>query len=318
MLLQRSSARLVYHCGRPTRGAPQVSFGPNADSTKNKVDGDCEYNNQSAPVGHPTLRGTRCIAPPVPRPAAVELVVSAVVVGVATAPMRPQARFPRLSPALVSDTATGMAGVSVGIPPAGSVAARAKMSATTPAARSAEVATSSAKVSVSESPAVLAAMSVAAPAARLTSASPWTVQAIEPPPESGVVVRDERLSVSRATPAVTLEVAGRTARYQEVAVVSLPEFECAIAPPKPAVAVMAMTAAAVLVAVMATPAPLLPQPAYGAAQPPLWFPPMWQAAKLPNVQLRAARLPRAMKMILWPFPPLNKDCDSNDEGDGQV
>lgn len=78
---------------------------------------------------------------------------------------------------------------------------------------------SSAKVSVSESQAVPAAVSVAAPAARSTVASTGTVRSLGPPPESGVAVRDERLSVLRAVLAATVEVAGRTVPYQEVVVV---------------------------------------------------------------------------------------------------
>ena len=96
--------------------------------------------------------------------------------------------------------------------------------------------------------------------------------------------------MSRVVPAVTLEVTGRVVTYQEVAVVSLSEFECVAASPKPVAAVLVMTATAVLAAVVAAPVPLLPQAAYGAVQPPLWCPPLWQAAKLPRVHLRAARL----------------------------
>ena len=58
--------------------------------------------------------------------------------------------------------------------------------------------------------------------------------------------------------------------YQEVAVVSLPGFKCATASPKPVSAVLVMTAATVLAAVVAAPAPLIPQAAYGVAQPSLW------------------------------------------------
>ena len=36
VLLQRSSVRLVYRYDRPTRGAPQVSFRPNAESTRTR------------------------------------------------------------------------------------------------------------------------------------------------------------------------------------------------------------------------------------------------------------------------------------------
>ena len=62
------------------------------------VDGDCECNNQGVAVGHLTLPYTRCIVLPLPRPAAVDLVSAAMVVGVATAPMRPQTWVPHLSP----------------------------------------------------------------------------------------------------------------------------------------------------------------------------------------------------------------------------
>ena len=160
-------------------------------------------------MGDLTLRETRCIVPPLPRPAAVDLVAAAMVVGVATAPMRPQIWFPHLSPSLVSEPATTMAAVSLTTPSAGWATAQVEVSATTPAAGSAEVpAPSSAKVSVSEPPAVPAVVSVAAPAATLTTASIGSVQALRPPPEPGVAARDERLSVSRVVPAVTVEVAG--------------------------------------------------------------------------------------------------------------
>ena len=68
---------------------------------------------------------------------------------------------------------------------------------------------SSAKVSVSEPPAVPAAVSVAAPAARSTIASTRSVQGLGLPPGSSVAVGDGRLSVSRMAPVVTAEVAGR-------------------------------------------------------------------------------------------------------------
>ena len=111
-------------------------------------------------------------------------------------------------------------------------------------------------------------------------------------------MRNNRLSVSRVVvPAVTLEVGGRAVTYQEVAVVSLSEFECAVASPKPGADVLVMTATAVLAAVLAAPAPLLPQAAYGAAQPSPWCPPLWQAAKLPSVHLRAARLPPVAELM---------------------
>ena len=110
-------------------------------------------------------------------------------------------------------------------------------------------------------------------------------------------MRDKRLSVSRVVPAVTLEVAGRAVTYQEVAVVSISEFECAAASPKTVAAVLAMTATAVLAAVVDAPAPLPPQAAYGATQPSLWCPPLWQAAKLPSVHLRAARLPPVAELM---------------------
>ena len=58
-------------------------------------------------------------------------------------------------------------------------------------------ATSSAKVSVSEPPAIPAALSVVAPAVRSTTVSTETVQGLRPPPGSGVTVRDARPSVSR-------------------------------------------------------------------------------------------------------------------------
>ena len=161
--------------------------------------------------------------------------------------MRPQTWFPHLSPSLVSEPATTMAVVSATTPSAGSATARAEVSATTPAAESAEVpAPSSAKVSVSDPPAVPAAVSVAAPAERSTTASIWSVQALEPPPESRIAVRDKRLSVSRVVSAVTVEVAGRAVTYQEVGLVSLSKSECATASPKPAAAVLVMTATAVL------------------------------------------------------------------------
>ena len=99
-------------------------------------------------MDHLTLRGTRCIVPPLPHPAAEDLVASAIVVGVATAPMRTQARFPRLSPLLVFEAAA-MAAVSATTPSAGSVTAREEMWVTTPGAGLAEApATSSAKVSI--------------------------------------------------------------------------------------------------------------------------------------------------------------------------
>lgn len=117
-------------------------------------------------------------------------------------------------------------------------------------------------------------------------------------------MRGERLSVPRVAPSVTTGVAGRAVAYQEVAVVSLTEFERATASLKPATAVMAMAAAAVLMAVVAAPPPLLPQAASGAVQSSLWCPPTWQAAKLPRVHLRAERLPPATKLMPQPFPPL--------------
>lgn len=49
-----------------------------------------------------------CYILPLPRSAAVDLMVVAMVVGLATAPMRPQAWFARLSPPLVSKPATAM------------------------------------------------------------------------------------------------------------------------------------------------------------------------------------------------------------------
>ena len=119
------------------------------------VDGDRECNNQGVPVGRLRLRDTRCIVLPLPRPAAVDLMSAAMVVGVATAPMQPQTWFPHLSPSLVSEPATTMATVPAAAPSAGSATARAEVSATTPAAGSAEVpVSSSAKVSVSEPTAV--------------------------------------------------------------------------------------------------------------------------------------------------------------------
>ena len=218
--------------------------------------------------------------------------------------MRPQAWFPRLSPSLVSGPATGMAAVSVTTPSTGSATPREEVSAMTPAAGSAEgPAPSSAKVSVSEPPAAPAAVSVAAPAVRSTSALTGPVQVLGLPPESGVAVRDDRLSVSRVVPPVTVEVAGRVVTYQEVAVVSLPKFECATASPKPVAAVLAMTATAVVAAVVAAPAPLLPRTAYGAAQPSLRCLPVWQAAKLPKAHLRTDRLPPATKLMPRPFSP---------------
>ena len=69
--------------------------------------------------------------------------------------------------------------------------------------------TSSAKASISEPPAVPAAVSVAAPAARSTIASTRSVQGLGLPPGSSVAVGDGRLSVSRMAPVVTAEVAGR-------------------------------------------------------------------------------------------------------------
>ena len=205
-------------------------------------------------MGDLTLRETRCIVPPLPRPAAVDLVAAAMVVGVATAPMRPQIWFPHLSPSLVSEPTTTMAAVSAATPSAGSATAQAEVSATTPAAGSAEVpATSSGKVSVSEPPVVPAAVSVAASAERSTTASIGSVQALGPPPESGVAGRDKRLSLSRVVPAVTMKVAGRAVTYQEVVLVSSLSFVCG-SPSK----------TAVLAAVVAAPAPLLPQTAYGA------------------------------------------------------
>ena len=210
------------------------------------------------------------------------------VVGVTTAPMRPQARVSRLSLSLVSEAAVALAALSATTPSARSVTARARMWATTPAAGSAKApATSSAKVPVSESPAVPAAVAADAHAARSTTASTGTVQVLGPPPKSEVAVRDERLSVSRAAPAVTVEVAGRAVRHQEVAVVSLPEFEHATASPIPVAAVMAMTAVGAIATVVVAPAPLVPQAAYGAAQQLLWCPPARRAAKLPEVQVRA-------------------------------
>ena len=119
---------------------------------------------------------------------------------------------------------------------------------------------------------------------------------------------DERFSVSRAVPAVTVEVAGKAVTYQEVAVVSLSEFECAAASPKPVAAVLMMTATAVLVAVVAVPAPLLPQAVCGAAQPSLWF----EASEGP---LAGGKAPSGDEVdtvdILSP-----KDCGTNDESDG--
>ena len=56
-------------------------FQPYRGERKNTASGDCECNNPGAPVGHLTLRGTRCIAPRLPRPAAGDLMVAAMVVG---------------------------------------------------------------------------------------------------------------------------------------------------------------------------------------------------------------------------------------------
>ena len=156
---------------------------------------------------------------------------------------------------------------------------------------------SSSKVSVSKPPAVPAVVSVAVSAERSATASTGFVQTLGPRHESGIAVRDKRLPVLRVVPAVTLEVAGRAVTYQEVAVVSLSEFECAAAFPKPVAAVLVMTAAAVLASVVAAPAALLPQAAYGAAQPSLWCPPLWQAAKLSRVNLWAARLPPVTELM---------------------
>lgn len=55
---------------------------------------------------------------------------------------------------------------------------------------------------------------------------------------------------------------------------------------------------------MATPAPLIPHAAYGAAQPSLWCPAMRQGVNLPQVNLRAARFSPATKLMPRPFPPL--------------
>ena len=165
------------------------------------------------------------------------------VVGVTTAPMRPQARVSRLSLSLVSEAAVALAALSATTPSARSVTARARMWATTPAAGSAKApATSSAKVPVSESPAVPAAVSADAHAARSTTASTGTVQVLGPPPKSEVAVRDERLSVSRASLAATGEASERTVTHQEAAVVSFPEFEYAAASPIRAAVVMAIAA----------------------------------------------------------------------------
>ena len=73
-------------------------------------------------------------------------------------------------------------------------------------------------------------------------------------------MRDERPSVPRAAHAV--EVAGKA--YQEVAVVSLPEFECETVYPKPFPAVMAMIGGEALVAVVAALAHVLLRATYGA------------------------------------------------------
>lgn len=262
------------------------------------VGGDCECDMPGAPAGHLTLRGTRCIVRPLPRTAAVDLMGAAMVVGVAAAPIRPQARFPCLSPSLVPEVATAMAAMSATIPSSGSMAAREEASVMTPIAGSAEVpATLSAKASIPKPPVVPAVVIVATPAARSTTASIETFKAVGPSPGSGVAVREARSSVSRVAPAVTMKVDGRTVTSLEVAVVSLYEYECVTASPKPAAAVMAMTAAAVLAAVVAAPAPLLPQAAYGPAQPPLWCPAMWQAANPPKAHLRAARLSPATKLM---------------------
>ena len=86
-----------------------------------------------------------------------------------------------------------MVPMSALIPSAESGTAREEMSATTPAAGSAEVpATSSAKVSVSEPPAVPAAVLVASLTARLMTASTGAVQVQGRPPGAGVAVTDER------------------------------------------------------------------------------------------------------------------------------
>ena len=77
----------------------------------------------------------------------MDLVVAAIVVGVATAPLQPQAWFPHLSLSLLSEPATTMAAVSATTPSAGSVAARVEVSATTPAVGSAEVPAPSSAIS---------------------------------------------------------------------------------------------------------------------------------------------------------------------------
>lgn len=76
-------------------------------------------------------------------------------------------------------------------------------------------------------------------------------------------MKDARSSVSRVAPAVTMK--DEIVLYQEVTVLSFPELECVTAFPEPAAAVMVMTAAVVLAAAGAAPAPFLPQAASGAA-----------------------------------------------------
>lgn len=249
-------------------------------------------------MGHLSLHCMRCFVIYLPRPAAVALMVVAMVVGVATAPMRSQAWFSRLSPPLVSERATSIVAVSVTAPSAGSVTAWTEVSATTPAAGSAEVtATFLAKVPVSGATGcTCGGVSGHLRRGRRLNSSTGMDQALGPPPEPGVVMRDERFSLSRVAPEMTVEVTGRMVTYQEVAVVSLPEFKCATACPNPAAAaVMTMTAAAVLATVVAAPGLLLPQAGYGAGQPSMWCLPMLQTAQLPKVHLRAAWLPPATK-----------------------
>lgn len=65
-------------------------------------------------------------------------------------------------------------------------------------------------------------------------------------------------------PTVTVGVSGRAVSCQEVAVVSLPDFEGAKASLNLAAAVMAVDVASVLVSVVVSPAPLLLQAASDA------------------------------------------------------
>ena len=186
-----------------------------------------ECNTQGERVGYLTHRDTRCIVLPLPRPAAVDLVATAMVVGVATTPMRLQTLFPHLS-LIVGVRVSDKNGGGVGDDPVSRVddgvgrgvgddtgswvggGARAVVGEGVCVGTTSDTCCSVSGHTCGES----------------TTASIGSVQGLGPPPESGVAGRDKRLSLSRVVPAVTLKVAGRAVTYQEVVLVSSLSFVC--------------------------------------------------------------------------------------------